>query len=206
MSVITVTNVPVSTDDLINTFERLQAELDPPVRRYIRRLLGVHADDLAVDDLAQETFIALYRRLTRSGDPLPLGDAKPYTYGIARNLCYEELRRIERFGLALEDDHDQADDAYGIGYTVMADSSQSPENAAYWMLLNTEVQAAINKLPSAQRDALLLYCQAEMSYEEIAETLGVNVGTVKSRLHYAKRMLRGLVSAATVEAIESGDG
>ncbi len=191
-------------DNLTNVFERLQAELNPPVRRYIRRLLGVHADDLAVDDIAQETFIALYRRLIRTADPLPLGDAKPYTYGIARNLCYEELRRIERFGLSVEDDHDQADGAYGMGYRVMADTSQSPESAAYWMLLNAEVQAAINQLPSAQRDTLILYCQAEMSYEEIAETLGVNVGTVKSRLHYAKRMLRGLLSAATVEAIESG--
>jgi len=193
---------PPSTESLISAFERLQAELDPPVRRYIRRVLGVQVNDIAVDDLAQETFIALYHRLTRSVDPLPLSEAKPYTYGIARNLCYAELRRVERYGLSLEDDRDSSDDAHGMGYTVLADSTQSPETAAYWMLLNIEVQQAINKLPPTHREALLLYCQAEMSYEEIADTLGVNVGTVKSRLHYAKRMMRGLVSAATIEAIE----
>ncbi|MFN8528477.1 MAG: RNA polymerase sigma factor [Anaerolineae bacterium] len=193
----------LSADD----FAAIQTGLDAPIRRFIRRTLGTYGDETSVEDLAQETFIALYRKLTADEKRIPIGDAKPYAFGIARNLCYEELRRVERYGLSLEADHDQAGgdgdmSAYGIGYVVAADPSIQPEEAAYWLLLNVEVQAAIDRLPEAQRQVLLLYCEQEMSYDEIARVMGTNIGTVKSRLHYAKRSLRGLLSAAALEAIE----
>lgn len=195
----------LSADD----FAAIQNGLDAPIRRFIRRTLGTYGDETSVEDLAQETFIALYRKLTAEEKRIPIGDAKPYAFGIARNLCYEEMRRVARYGLSLEADHDQAGgdgestlSAYGMGYAVAADPSLQPEDAAYWLLLNVEVQAAIDRLPEVQRQVLLLYCEQEMSYDEIARVMGTNIGTVKSRLHYAKRSLRGLLSAAALEAIE----
>ncbi|MDX2163630.1 MAG: RNA polymerase sigma factor [bacterium] len=186
-------------------YTALQAALEPAIRGFVRRLLGANGDDLAVDDLVQETFIALYRKLTARDAPIPPEAARPYAYGIARNLAYAELRRIERYGLALAADHDQAAEdgfAYGAGYAVAVDPAAMPEETAYWMLLNADVQAAIDRLPEAQRQVLILFCEEGLSYHEIAVIMGVNVGTVKSRLHYAKRALRGLLSAATLHAID----
>ena len=55
------------------------------------------------------------------------------------------------------------------------------------------VHASLDRLPHAQREVLLLRFIEDMSYEQIASTVGCGVGTVRSRLHYAKRALRELM-------------
>ncbi|MDZ4767896.1 MAG: sigma-70 family RNA polymerase sigma factor [Chloroflexota bacterium] len=184
-------------------FAALQTALEPGIRRFVRRLLGDYGDPLAVDDLTQDTFIALYRKLSAANAPLDLALAQPYTYGIARNLVYAEMRRSRRYGLALADDHDQVggySDSAG-GYAVIADSADSPEEAAHWLLLSLAVRAAIDRLPDAQRQAMILYSEEEMSYEQIAQIMGVSVGTVASRVHYARRTLRAMLDPDTLTSI-----
>jgi RNA polymerase sigma-70 factor (ECF subfamily) len=61
----------------------------------------------------------------------------------------------------------------------------------------------MERLPELQRQILIMYSEENLSYQEIAEILETNVGTVKSRLHYAKRALRGMLRPATLEAIEA---
>jgi len=63
---------------------------------------------------------------------------------------------------------------------------------------------AMDRLPEPQRQALILFADEELSYAEIAEVLGTNIGTVKSRLFHAKRTLRRLLRPETVSAIETG--
>jgi RNA polymerase sigma factor (sigma-70 family) len=58
-----------------------------------------------------------------------------------------------------------------------------------------ELAAALARLSPDQRDVLLLHAWAELDYEQVAEALGVPVGTVRSRLHRARSVLRGALAA-----------
>ncbi len=192
-------------------FTALQIALDAPVRRFVRHMLSSRPD--IVDDVMQEMYIALFERvetLARDHTGALRPDAiRPYAFGIARNLCYEELRQQRRKAsdddFALEDEL-QFDDVSGTRCTVLADEAAAPDDVTHWLLLNAEVQTAIDRLPELQRQVLIMYTQQEMSYVEIAEIMGVNIGTVKSRLFYAKRALRGLLSPATLQALDDSLG
>src|SRR5688572_2549138 len=71
-------------------YDALQRELEPAVRRFIRHLIGMSS---AEDDIVQNVFIALYRNLHRISTK---DNIRPYLFGIARNYCYDELRREKR--------------------------------------------------------------------------------------------------------------
>jgi RNA polymerase sigma-70 factor (ECF subfamily) len=88
----------------------------------------------------------------------------------------------------------------------LPDDAQPPDEAAHWLLLHLEVQEAIDRLPELHRQALILYAEENLSYSEIAEVMNTSVGTVKSRMHYAKRILRGLLRSETLSALEAEFG
>jgi RNA polymerase sigma-70 factor (ECF subfamily) len=197
----------ISTDEIdllmrsqqgdLDAFADLQASLEPAMRRFAARLLG-RID--AVDDVVQDSMIALYLNLQRIDPPSQL---RAYVFRIVRNRCYDDLRRLRRgTPLSLEDAGEDGLDV-PLGELLAADGC-GPEDVTCWVLLAMEVQAAINRLPEAQRQALILYAEEGLAYEEIAAVMGCSLGTVKSRLFYAKKTLRQMLPAATLEAIESG--
>lgn len=171
-------------------FGRLQAALDPVVRRFARRLIGPSD---AEDDIVREMFLALYMNLGRLETAERL---RPFVFRVVRNLCYTELRRLRRF-------------------EVVSLDAAAPESAAAWLidpcppldeqvqwgLLYSDVQAAMDRLPELQRQSLILYCEEDLSYEQIAEAMATDIGTVKSRIHYARRNLRRLLPPDTREAL-----
>ncbi len=170
-------------------FEALHDLLEPPIRRFIRRLVGQDADDIV-----QDTFIAFYLNMHRIR---PDENLRPYIFRIARNRCYDLLRRQGRF------EHISLDDepaAIRISFDL-ASHSIPPEEVTHWLLLSLEVQEAMEHLPEMQRQTLILYCEEGMSYAEIAAVMEVSLGTVKSRLFHAKKTLRGLLNPETLAAI-----
>jgi RNA polymerase sigma-70 factor (ECF subfamily) len=175
-----------------DAFDQLYAALEPPIARYVRRLAG---DGSEWEDLVQETFIALYRNLDRVQGPDHL---RPYTFRIARNLCYDALRRGSRTEGDVSID---SDTPAAIIYTLR-DDTLPPDEVTHWLLMNVEVQQAITSLPEAQRQALLLFCEEEMTYAEIAGVMGISIGTVKSRIFHAKKTLRGRVRPEILLAIQ----
>ncbi len=178
-------------------FEQLHLRLEPPIRRFIRRLIG-HEQDC--DDLVQETFLSLYLNLHRIN---PLSQLRAYTYQIARNACYSRLRRLRRRDeLSIEED-EEAPGGPRLSFDLRDTLNAAPEDVAHWMLLKMEVDEAIDRLPASQREVLLLYSEAELSYAEIAQTLDISLGTVKSRIFHAKRTLRGLVKPHVLLAIQA---
>lgn len=76
---------------------------------------------------------------------------------------------------------------------VQADSSRDLERAD----LRMKLQEAMNQLPAAQRQTFVLHAEAELSYREVAEVLGISIGTVMSRLYYARQKLRSLLEPWT---------
>jgi RNA polymerase sigma-70 factor (ECF subfamily) len=176
-------------------FGELQAELEPAARRFIRRLIGMSD---AEDDIVQDVFIALYRNLNRIE---PVEKLRPYVFRMIRNRCYDELRRLGRFqAVSLDDEPLEA------VASLQAPPEGQPEEVAYWLMLYVEVQEAMERLPELQRQALILYSEENLSYAEIADVMNCSVGTVKSRLYYAKKTMRQLVSVDTLAALDGEFG
>jgi RNA polymerase sigma-70 factor (ECF subfamily) len=176
----------------LGAFEGLYAQLAPDVTRFVRRLLR---DDPCSDDVVQDTFISLFIHLA---DITPPEKLRPFVFRVARNACYDVMRAWgRRVGVSLDDDAAHERIAFELH-----DHADAPDEAAHWVLLGIEVREAIDQLPEAQRQTLILFCEQDFSQAEIAEVMGVSVGTVKSRLFNAKKTLRGLVRPEVLAAIQ----
>ena len=132
--------------------------------RYLRGLTG-RAE--TAEDLLQDTFVQAMRGLDRVGEAR---SPRAWLFAIARHLGLNALRR-RRPTVPLSE-------SLVAAPAVDADPRQE------------QVKRAIADLPGIQREALSLRLAHELSYEEIAEVLGIPVGTVRSRLHHAVRKLR----------------
>lgn len=150
-------------------------------RHYDRiwRYLSRRSDPSCADDLASETFVRAFAARDRYDQTQT--DASPWLYGIATNLLRErtrsESRRWRAYARAIESEaiHEGFDEADG---RIDAGS------------LGPAVCAALARLAPQDRDALLLLALTELSYEGIAAATSVPVGTVRSRLHRARRQVR----------------
>jgi RNA polymerase sigma-70 factor, ECF subfamily len=171
-------------------FDHLRVLLEPRVRRFIVRLLGTGKNDrqaLAEDDVVQDAFVALFLNLARIDPPENL---LPFLFKIVRNRCYDELRRKGRFQIVSLD----AGPCEGETAPMeLLDDRPQPDEQVYWALAMAEVRRAIDRLPELQRQTLILYCEEDLSYPQIAAAMGTDVGTVKSRIHYGRRHLRRLL-------------
>ncbi len=181
-----------------SAFDRLQERLEPGVRRFIRRLIG-KAD--AEDEIAQDAFLALYLNLGRVS---PATNLRPFLFRVVRNLCYDELRRRGRFKWVPLDDSDRAAES-GSGMDPPGPSPPTsvpaPDDQVAWIVLFGQIRKAMDKLPEPQRQALILYALEDLSYAEVAEALETDIGTVKSRIHYARLSLERLLGPHIREAL-----
>ncbi len=161
-------------------FDRLQARMEAPVRRFIFRLIG-RSD--AEDDIVRNVLLALYQNLERIE---PAEHLRPFLFRVARNLCCNELRRQGRFQtVSLDAGCDDAESPSAF----LEDRRPAPEDVVHWSLLYGEVQKAMERLPELHRQALILYCEEDLSYAQIAEAMATDIGTIKSRIHYARTKL-----------------
>jgi RNA polymerase sigma-70 factor (ECF subfamily) len=154
-------------------FEAIVRHWEQRLFFYIRRLVSTEADAW---ELLQETWLKLFRSLSSLRDPKSL---PAFMYRTARNTVMTRLRRKEvQAENFVEETHNDE---------PCADAFASFDNAE-------QVRHALEQLPLPQREALTLFFLEDLSLEEIAEVTGVPVGTVKSRLHYAKAAIRKLIS------------
>lgn len=170
----------------------------PLVERHQRVLFGYLARrvgrDLA-EDVTAETFTRAFAQRDRFD--LDRADARPWLFGIATNLLRNHARsqvRQQRAYLRHGLPEDGSIDEPGLHAKLDADA-QSPALAA-----------ALEALNPGDREALLLYAWNDMSYEDIADTLEIPVGTVRSRLNRARRIVQEHLSAAesAAEGARSG--
>ena len=177
----------------LEAYEELQLILEPDIRRYIQRKIY---DPYVVDDILQEVFLAFYQNLHRIDPP---DNLRPYIFRIARNKCFDDLRKVERRNdISLDDEPVQM----RVSFTE-AHHQPKPDDMTHWMLLHMEVLEAMEQLPDNQRETLMLFSEEQMSYAEIAEIMDVSIGTVKSRLYYAKKNLRGYLRPETLDVLNT---
>lgn len=154
-------------------FERHAREL----HRFLSRRLGERADDLLGDLFA----VAFERRNSYRAD---LADARPWLYGIASNLVRTHhrseairYRALSRLPLAV----------------VSLDDASAAVGAADAVALRPRLAGALASLKPADRDVLLLLAWAQLDHTEVASALDIPLGTVRSRLHRARKQLRPLL-------------
>ena len=169
-------------------FDSLQQQLQSPVRHFLRRLTGQNAEE---EDIVRDAFLALYLNLERIPSVESL---RPFLFRVLRNLCYSELRRQGRFAtISLE--------AGSLALQDIPEQRPSPHEQVQWRLLYGEVQKALERLPELQRQTLLLYFEEDLTYQQIAEAMATDIGTVKSRLYYARQNLLRHLKPDTAEAL-----
>lgn len=145
-------------------FERLFEQHFDGVYGYLARRIGPElARDLASETFAR-AFAARRKYDARRGEP------RAWLFGIAHNLLRRHYRDEERRLRAL------------------AQLEPQPNAAAFPE--EPRLAAALAGMPVEERDTLLLFAWADLSYEQIAETLALPLGTVRSRLHRARGRLR----------------
>ncbi len=151
-------------DEPVNRLRSLYAEHGPGLLRYLRRLTG--RGDWA-EDLLQETFVQALKGLERLE---AAASPRAWLFAIARHLGINARQR-RRDVLPLHDE-------------MVAGPQGRPDPR------REDLREAIAALPEKQREALQLRLGDGLSYEEIAQALGVPIGTVRSRLHAAVKTLR----------------
>lgn len=166
-------------DGNINDFEQLVTAYEKNVYNLALRMVG-DPDDAA--DITQETFIKAYRALGSFR-----GDSKfsSWIYRIASNVCLDFLRsRSRRAQVPLSFENEDAE-----GEIELPDMSQNPEKVLMKKLSMEAVRRGMEKLPPKQRQILVLRELCGLSYAELAQTLSVEEGTVKSRIFRARKRL-----------------
>ena len=163
-----------------NAFEALVTEYEKNVYSITLRMTG-DSEDAA--DMTQEAFIKAFNSLQSFR-----GDSKfsVWLYRIATNVCLDFLRSKSRkptVSLSVEDD-----DGEDVQLDV-ADESQSPEVLLERGITRDSVRRGLDSLPPEYRQILLLREIQGLSYEEIAQALDLEVGTVKSRIFRARKKL-----------------
>ncbi|MEE8461246.1 MAG: sigma-70 family RNA polymerase sigma factor [Acidobacteriota bacterium] len=165
-------------------FEVLVTRYQNKLVNYLNRL--IHDYEMAVD-LAQEAFIRVYRNANRYKGEYQFST---WLYRIATNLAIDEMRRRERKGrfffYNVKESFQQDD-----GTRSLPDLRYSPEKSLDRTEKLERLQAAIDSLPEKYRFAFILKEVQELSYQEISKVLRISLGTVKSRVHRAKILLRG---------------
>jgi RNA polymerase sigma-70 factor, ECF subfamily len=135
-----------------------------------RRLTGNDADAL---DACQEALIAIARRLDRFDGRSTFST---WAYRVTANACFDELRRRRRRPLA-----------------AVAEDAASSVDVAEAASVRLDVDAALTRLPIEYRAAVVLRDLCDLSYDEIAETLGIPAGTVRSRIARGRAQLAALL-------------
>jgi RNA polymerase sigma factor (sigma-70 family) len=166
-------------DDFAELFDRHAVR----VYRYLVRRIGV----TTADDLLAQTFLVAFERRAAYDRTRP--DARPWLFGIATNLLRrhqrEEVRQYRAWART------------GVDPVVAESHADRVAEQVDARAASTELAAALSGLKPADRDVLLLFAWGDLAYEEIAGALDIPVGTVRSRLHRARRTVRAALAAGS---------
>ena len=159
------------------------------VERYSGRILNTIyryvGDRARAEDLAQEVFLRVYvhRKRYRAG-----GKFSAWLFTIAVNLAKNEIRSRVRHRTTTSLEHLQ--EVSGDVELALVDRNRRPDRWAEQAELQEAVSEAVQELPGPYREAVVLRDLDGLSYEEIAEILGVPGGTVRSRINRARHLLK----------------
>ncbi|MGC8971684.1 MAG: RNA polymerase sigma factor [bacterium] len=156
------------------------------VNRYSNRIINLATQIMGSRDegwdVAQEVFISIWRNIESFDSARSL---YPWIRRITINACYEELRKRGKSKETSLDDVEDDEPSIDV-----PDETYSPEDTFDRIELKEVIEKALGSLPEHYRTTLWLRVVENLTYEEIAETLNINIGTVKSRINMARKLMR----------------
>ncbi len=167
-------------DGSADAFRRLVERYQRPVLSLIARMVG---DPALAEDLAQEVFVKAYRKLATFDHRRKLSS---WLFKIAHNTTIDHLRRVRPETVPLEATAADGEESWEV---LRADESGNPDRRAERSELMAGLEAALRRLNPDYREILLLRFREGLAYHEIAEVTGLAMGTVKVRLHRARKRL-----------------
>ena len=171
------------------TWDEVVREHADRVYRLAFRLSGNRAD---AEDLTQETFVRVFKSLAEYTP----GTFEGWLHRITTNLFLDQVRRKQRIRFDALSDESAA---------RLRSREPGPEQVYADAHFDDDIQRALDALPPDFRAAVVL-CDIEcLSYEEIAATLGVKLGTVRSRIHRGRALLREALAHRAPRALEAAE-
>jgi len=185
----TIPQIPETDERLLTRLREGERDVfGPLVRRYERELYGylrryVGDDDLA-DDVFQNTFVQVFLKIAQYEPGRP---ARPWIYAIATNQAIDALRRRGRRADRGADAAAAPDEDGEVRplFELLPAADAGPPEHADRAEQRALVRAAVERLPDLLRQVVLLAYFQGLKYKDVADVLGIPVGTVKSRLHAA---------------------
>lgn len=177
-------------NDLVRAYERR-------VHALVLRMIGNQAE---AEDLAQEVFVQVFKAIgTFRGE----SKLSTWIYRIAINLCKNRTKYLRVRHAGEQDELEAVAERVPMGEATRANVAQvaRPDEMMAGRQVERIVQQAILEIEPTFRECLVLRDVEELSYEEIGEITGLAPGTVKSRIHRARAMLKELVEARLGEKI-----
>jgi len=150
-------------------FEELFEIYQPRLKYYVRRL---DSTGTGTDDILQDIWLNVFRKIHKLKDTQSF---VVWLYRIARNKVYDRFRRKDRL-LALPPEDE-------LPVSSGTEPTFDPKDAE-------KLHRALNELKPYHREVLTLCFVEQMSYQSIADVVGCNIGTIRSRIFYAKQSLR----------------
>ncbi|MGI6704217.1 MAG: RNA polymerase sigma factor [Clostridia bacterium] len=165
----------------LTAFEELVVMYQKQIYNLSYRMMGSEEDAC---DMTQEAFLKAFKSIRKFNGKSSFGT---WVYRIAVNVCIDELRKRKKVKLypVVHNDNPEGD-----GSKLIADTEDLPEERIERQETRKQVQRAINRLTEDYRAIIILRDIQGRSYQEIAGILGLNIGTVKSRINRARHNLK----------------
>ena len=169
------------------------------VERYQKRVFGIlygmlHSREDAME-LTQDVFIKVYQRIKEFEEK---SSFYTWVYRIAFNLAIDFRRREWK---KVHTEYDDSVETEGADDSVLQRDRPNPEQAMQSQELGDQIRRALETLPDEQKQVLLLREVEGLSYQEMAESMGCSIGTIMSRLFYARKKMQ-----AQLKTIYTGSG
>ena len=178
-----------------DAFRILLAKYERPVYGLVRRMIK---DEEDARDLAQEAFIRAFKKLQQFDQERKFSS---WLFRIANNLCIDHYRRRKLATVPMvrhvDGEEEESWDLPDLGPSPAETFSDSERSR--------RLLAAIESLPPVYRAVILFRHQQGLTYDEIAETMELPLGTVKARIHRAHRLLKEKLTRQGLDWIPEGD-
>jgi len=196
--------VDLTDGALIESFRRTKdpGHFKALVQRYQGRIYNaafrILGNSEEAEEVVQDTFVKVHQNMAKFQRQSSFSS---WAFRIAHNHCVDLLRARQRgsgFALlsyapqAAPADDESAEASLGV-VSQLADSGPSPAQALDFKEQEAVIEASLKELPDTQRAVVVLHDIEGLSYQEISEIVGANLGTVRSRLHYGRLKLRQLL-------------
>lgn len=156
-------------------------------RKVYRMIYAMIQDKEDALEMTQELFFKVYRHIEGFQEQCSF---YTWVYRIAMNLCIDYKRRRKLKIQEYDDAVKQRGDAIGDFPVTSVASRETPTARLMKEELATKIRQAMDKLPPKHRQVIVLREVEGYSYQEIAEILGISIGTVMSRLHHARKKMQ----------------